>query len=388
MKIKILTLLLFTAFFASAEDIIVLRDGSIIKAIVSDIGISEICYKKVANPTGPTYHIDKSEVLAINYENGEKDLFEKQVTRTNAPNQQYIKATASNDNDSLIAIYNKSTLKHKKKTPNEKKLKLTDIAVVNFGVTPSSILSDENISVSIEVNDTWYETKDGYWGNPKPIGDAWYYYNYKICVYNKTENIIYVDVANSFRIFPNGEAESFYNGITVSNTSDKNSGVGLNLGAVSNALGIGGIIGTLSSGISVGGGKASSTSISENEELIISIPPHAKVAMPAKIYMNDKKDHSAKNYEIFDCSVIANHPKIEKWAYISLGNKYITNSQNYVITYSTSKQFETYSSISFGIFPRGLLGIGGVDALTNYNDYITMDGPILKNDVIEINQKK
>lgn len=379
MKINVIICLLLSTISAFAEDIIVLNNGNIIKAIVLDISNAEISYKKVSNPNGPTYHIDIVDVMSINYENGEKDMFEKQQSVLNGRmhNTQYIESIPSVENEALVALYNKSTLRHKKRAPNKSKVKLTDIAVVNFGVTPNSIMSDNNIKVSLELNDIWYETKDGRWGNPKYLGDACYKYNYKIYIYNKTDKILYIDVANSFRILY-GEAESFYNGIDVSNSSEKSSVTGLNFGAITNALGIGGIVGSLASGVSMEGGKGISTSIIEHEDLILSIPPHAKVAMPAKVYMSEKKDCSAKNYEVF-CDYAINYPKVEKWAYTDLGDRLLNETKSYVITYSTSKQFDTYTSITFGIYPRGLLGITEPDLRTNYEDFMTVDGPVLKN---------
>ena len=56
------------------------KDGSIIRSKVVEIGTSEVKYKKFSNQNGPTYSISKSEVQAINYENGEKELFSNSAT--------------------------------------------------------------------------------------------------------------------------------------------------------------------------------------------------------------------------------------------------------------------------------------------------------------------
>jgi hypothetical protein len=60
---------------AVAQDIIVKTDGSEIEAKVTDIGLTEIKYKKFSNPDGPVYVMPKNEVFMIKYENGEKDVF-------------------------------------------------------------------------------------------------------------------------------------------------------------------------------------------------------------------------------------------------------------------------------------------------------------------------
>lgn len=73
---------LFTALFllclaemATAQDVIVKKDQSTIMSKVLEITSMEIKYKKWNNQDGPTYSIERSEVLSINYENGEVEQF-------------------------------------------------------------------------------------------------------------------------------------------------------------------------------------------------------------------------------------------------------------------------------------------------------------------------
>ncbi len=70
-----------------AQDVIVKKDGSTIASKVLEINQNEIKYKKFNNQNGPTYSISKSEILSINYENGEKDMFNNYVTPM--PQQDY-----------------------------------------------------------------------------------------------------------------------------------------------------------------------------------------------------------------------------------------------------------------------------------------------------------
>ena len=58
-----------------AQDIIVKKDGSTIQAKVLKVTQSEIEYKKISNPTGPSYTISTKELQCINYENGSRDTF-------------------------------------------------------------------------------------------------------------------------------------------------------------------------------------------------------------------------------------------------------------------------------------------------------------------------
>ena len=68
----ILTLSFITIY---AQDIIVKKDGSTIMSIVLAVQTDIIKYKKWSNQRGPIYSIKITEILSINYKNGEKDVF-------------------------------------------------------------------------------------------------------------------------------------------------------------------------------------------------------------------------------------------------------------------------------------------------------------------------
>lgn len=63
-----------------SQDVIVLTNGDEVKARVSEVGTTEIKYKKFENLTGPTYTMLKSGVFEIKYENGSKDIFSQSKT--------------------------------------------------------------------------------------------------------------------------------------------------------------------------------------------------------------------------------------------------------------------------------------------------------------------
>lgn len=63
----------------SAQDVIVKKDGSTILSKVTEIGTTDVKYKKWSNIEGPLYTIAKANVLSINYENGEVETFSEEV---------------------------------------------------------------------------------------------------------------------------------------------------------------------------------------------------------------------------------------------------------------------------------------------------------------------
>ncbi len=66
---------IMTLQIAFAEDVIYLTNGDEIKSLVSEVTSTTVKYKKFSNVDGPTYTINKSDILMIIYANGEKDIF-------------------------------------------------------------------------------------------------------------------------------------------------------------------------------------------------------------------------------------------------------------------------------------------------------------------------
>lgn len=58
-------------------DKIILRNGDVIEAKVTEVGEKTVTYKKCDNLEGPTYTKSKSSVFMIQYVNGTKDVFKK-----------------------------------------------------------------------------------------------------------------------------------------------------------------------------------------------------------------------------------------------------------------------------------------------------------------------
>jgi len=69
-------LFLIISYFVNAQDMIVKKDGSIVKVKIVEVGDDIIKYKKFGNLDGPLYSVSKSNLTSINYENGEVEKFE------------------------------------------------------------------------------------------------------------------------------------------------------------------------------------------------------------------------------------------------------------------------------------------------------------------------
>jgi hypothetical protein len=104
-KYLFLLMLLLVTASVFAQDVIVKKDGTTILGKVIEIGTSEVKYKKFSNQDGPTYVINISDLLAINYQNGEKEEFSN--TTSSEKSNEYMRnqftssnTAITNDNDS------------------------------------------------------------------------------------------------------------------------------------------------------------------------------------------------------------------------------------------------------------------------------------------------
>jgi len=74
---------------AFAQDVITLKNGKEMIALVYEIGDTDVKYKKIENPSGPNYTLKISEIFMIEYANGSKDMFD--VPMPTQPIKQAIK---------------------------------------------------------------------------------------------------------------------------------------------------------------------------------------------------------------------------------------------------------------------------------------------------------
>ncbi len=88
-KSTLILVIVFNSILSFSQDIITTKAGEDILAKISEVGHTEIKYRKFDNPDGPMFTLLRSDVLMIRYENGTKDVFNdepKPVAASPAPN--------------------------------------------------------------------------------------------------------------------------------------------------------------------------------------------------------------------------------------------------------------------------------------------------------------
>ena len=302
-KLIVLAAMCMAGSYASAQDLIVKKDGSVIQAKVTKIGTTEVEYKKWSNQDGPQYSIAVADILAINYQNGEKETFENvsaggngQPAKSEADGQLSIVQVKPEDlspkakaaNDALIAKYNApvgiQSLEHKSNKAS--------YAYGRFHISDNSVLSSEDIEISLKTGFMIIKNKkeaaafEPFWSFIEKCvwtGNPAFYFNIK----NKTKNTIFIDLGNTFYVSL-GNTNCLYVPSSTTVTSSVSSGGSVNLGAVANILGIGGAAGAIANGINVGGGSSTGVSNTTYSQRYIAVAPFSSVDLTPQYVFGTK----------------------------------------------------------------------------------------------------
>ena len=336
----ILTMLSLAALNVAAQDIIVMRNGDEVEAKVTKVGTAEIEYHKWSNQDGPIYTVPKSDVFMVKYMNGDKDVFcNNNMISTNSdnnPEKGYVIKNPDTTNPNLIDRFNVEPVFN---ISEEKKHAKQYFPVI--GIENTSVMSTEDLEVNFI----------------KMSALSKYYLlvlRTYIRITNKSDKIIYIDKSNCFRI-DNGKAQSYYDSKQVTVSSGNSSGFGIGVGAVANALGIGGTIGTLVNGVTVGGGSSSGVSTTYSQQRFLTIPPHSSAYLSEHEWNETKgkwtQISEAETWEMNNLNMELKKGQIIKYTPEDSPQKY-----NYFITYSFDQGYATYHSLCVNMYVKYIVG--------------------------------
>lgn len=335
-------LVLFLSYFSHtvfAQDIITFADGKTLEAKVLEVTQDEIKYKKYRYQEGPLYSVNKGTVKQIKYAYGEIEEFadvyiasngttNNVVDNSEANTPQLIELGPDEDNAKIIRNYRRGDMVPEKSV----RYKPSDMVTAKIAITESSTISNGEVEADFQESYSY-------------IG------NLNLVLKNKTNQIIYVDLANSFSIDKFGSRCYYDPSKVVSVNSGSSSGGSLNVGAVAGALGIGGVIGTLASGVTVGGGKSGGTTTTFSSQRFITIPPRGSGYVSKCERYDYKTVKEGENFVAFLVNISVN-----KNALLVYNETNSPCKRDYYITYSTDPEFKTYSVLKFTIYFHQVVG--------------------------------
>lgn len=376
-----------TALSAYA-DVIILNDGSSLQVHNVEAATKWVYYtdsadcddvKRIAIEKVFAYKIGDGQMTVVGSQDKAAETAAApapQETVSDAP--RLVEPRPAADNATLIAAYNNvAPLKYKGKDPDYDKN--SDYFLSLWGIEKNSVLSDDNVEIGFE---KVYMDNDK---NHSVLGT-------RIRVRNKTAKPIYIDLASCYRIMNGGYATPYFTNSVYNEGQGSSKGGSMNLGAVAGALGVGGVVGTLAGGINVGGSNSHSAGISTAEQQILNVPPFSSVTLPGMKVTDGSRIHECLE-PIFFCTVnpgqFGKISEINSYYLVQITVRADQNAQHVpddpnatrdklgichwaekaftpqdspkhigrIITYSTSPDFATYTSLPINLYMRSAFGI-------------------------------
>ena len=114
-QLFVLFLLSLCTVAASAQDVIVKKDGSTILCRVVEVSSSEIIYKRWSDLDGSNYVMNRTDASVINYESGKRENLGEIINNLYAPNNQNSGTQMLND-QALLSMNAANRIEKKAKT--------------------------------------------------------------------------------------------------------------------------------------------------------------------------------------------------------------------------------------------------------------------------------
>lgn len=300
-KLNLFLLMLIFGCRLLAQDRIITKDGNTLDVYNVEVASKFVFYSEQNSADADILKMNKDDILMIRFQDGSRKIFaDGEAEESYTEEKQVASSEESIVKDYSIPAEENEKLKEKYRVPveyvKEPSNKEAKSFYCQFDFCKDAVLADKNMEIELKTIKKEVEK------HPMRVNYLMYGANFalSITLKNKTNQIIYVDLGNSFFIRGN-EASPFYIPSSTSRTDGSGSGVGLNVGSVTNALGVGGVVGTLAQGVTVGGGKSQSSTTVTYSQRYISIPPMSSVTLdPQLIYLPGNNLYNLELSRCFD----------------------------------------------------------------------------------------
>ena len=293
-KLIIFACSLMAGVSASAQDVLITKDGDVKNVYEVEVGTNAVFYKSEDKADAAILRINKTDVYMIKRKDGTKyDLgngnnvvnnsqtAQSPQTQAADPVATSVSAEAQRLNEEAIRRVNDYNPKYLGDDTDDRCKRL--LCLLGYGKDSQIINDDIEIECVTGALDFMKFKKgmkegvsNGAARSDVPFSDfaSKFYSNpgIKLRVKNKSGKTLYLDLGNTF-IMRKGVAMAYYVPSSTSTSNTSSSGMGVNLGAVAGAVGVGGALGTLASGIGVGGSSTSATVNTTYSQRVISVPP-------------------------------------------------------------------------------------------------------------------
>lgn len=326
-RITLAIALLILILKVSAQEKLITQNGDVKLVYNVAIAANKVFYTLDSNEDSPILQINKADILTIIHPDGTKELFnlsEADDTKTTEPANSLPPTTSPDTHPIYTTNHKYHLVQYFGKAERLGFGEVTSSLYIGMQLRDSSILEDDNLAMEYKVKQNINEADEHIL--------SW---TIAIEVKNKTNQTIYIDLGNSFMIRGNN-SEPYYIPSVTTTTQGTTKGASVNLGGISNALGVGGVAGSVLGGVNVGGGTTSQTTTTTYAQRVIAIPAMTRKELPEKLIFiegqNYKLDITAHNIRVAGKHYVQLNmpPKTQH-----VGEVHEYNSDNSPLNYST-----------------------------------------------------
>ena len=379
---------LMAGISASAQDVLITKDGDVKNVYEVEVGTNAVFYKSEDKAAAAILRINKADVYMIKRKDGTKyDLgngnnvvnnsqtAQSPQTQAAAPVASSISAEAQRHNEEAIRRVNDYNPKYLGDDTDERCKRL--LCLLGYG-KESQIINDdieiECITGSLNFDKLKKGLKEGV-SNGAVKGDVPFrdfgseYYDspgIKLRVKNKSGKTLYLDLGNTF-IMRKGVATAYYVPSSTSTSNSSSSGMGVNFGAVAGAVGVGGALGTLTSGIGVGGSSTSATVNTTYSQRVISVPPMSVKELDVQLMFPNVETY-CDGFGIQDYGN-ANFYRLPEFSFATNESGYYYNGEThnfseetspvkfgFFVSYSDEESCQNEKKLAFNLYLRQIIG--------------------------------
>lgn len=387
-KLIIFACSLMAGISASAQDVLITKDGDVKNVYEVEVGNNAVFYKSEDKADAAILRINKTDVYMIKRKDGTKyDLgngnnvvnnsqtAQSPQTQAAAPVATSVSAEAQRLNEEAIRRVNDYNPKYLGDDTDERCKRL--LCLLGYGKESQIINDDIEIECVTGALDFQKFKKgmkekvsNGAAKSDVPFSDfaSWSYANpgIKLRVKNKSGKTLYFDLGNTF-IMRKGVAMAYYVPSSTSTSNSSSSGMGVNLGAVAGAVGVGGALGTLASGIGVGGSCTSATVNTTYSQRVISVPPMSVKELDVQLMFPNVETY-CDGFGIQDCGA-PNSYLLPEFSFATKESGNYNNGEThnfseetspvkfgFFVSYSDTENCQNEKKLAFNLYLRQIIG--------------------------------
>lgn len=366
-----------------AQNVLITKDGDVKTVFDVEVSGTSVYYKLDTEASSPIQKISKDDVFMIKCPDGSKvDLGNG---NPNIPSQ--TNTLSSEDKVDASEYYQQDVARNNQlinemhsveiSFTGEKKNKTAGFLLCQIVPSADSQLANKDIEISFDMYEgVWNEKKQEFSNQSISFtGGGWI----AAKIRNRTDKTIYVDLGNTFLI-RNGVSEAYYRPSSTSSTSGGSQGAGINLGGIAGAFGLGGPVGALASGVTLGGTKDNSTTTVVYSQRVVAIPPMSIQKLSIKPMLLNA-ENKPKTYLGITLNKPLTRGEMSDYTILTTPLKW-----NFYISYSFDEALTTSGKLNLQLYVNRIIGQGSRNNPFSDLDNISFPSGVLSFDCVQLLQ--